>query len=71
MNPFSLLLVALGIGLMIIGFRGHQDNLVSAITGHEWGSTTLTTPADQAIEGSASLFGGLAGPIVSGHEVQP
>jgi len=41
MNPLALALLGIGLLLVIVGFRGHQDNLIAAITGKAYGKSTL------------------------------
>lgn len=42
MNPLGLLVVALGILLVIVGVKGSQHSLVSALTNRATGQTTAT-----------------------------
>jgi hypothetical protein len=40
-NPEALVIVALGLFLMVLGFKGKTDNLIAAIKGTPYGSSTL------------------------------
>lgn len=40
-NPGALLLLALGVILLVLGFRGNQDNLIAGITGKPYGKSSL------------------------------
>ena len=40
-NPEALVIVALGLFLMILGFKGKADNLIAATKGQQYGSSTL------------------------------
>lgn len=42
MNPVAFFLVFVGILLIVSGFRGHSDNIISAVTGSKYGKATLT-----------------------------
>lgn len=41
MSVLYLLFILLGIGLAVMGFTGKADNLIAAVTGHKYGSSTL------------------------------
>lgn len=41
MNPVALLLLLLAIVILAIAFKGHQDNLIAAVTGKPWHNSTL------------------------------
>ena len=41
MNPVALLLAAIGLFLLVVGFKGKQDTLITAVTGKPYGSSTL------------------------------
>ncbi len=41
MNPVAFFLVFVGIFLIVSGFRGHSDNIISAVTGSNYGGATL------------------------------
>jgi hypothetical protein len=40
-NPEALVIVALGLFLMVIGFKGKTDNLIAAVKGAPYGKSTL------------------------------
>lgn len=42
MNPFALIVIAIAIGLLVVGVKGTQDNFISAIKGKPYGNTVLT-----------------------------
>lgn len=42
MNPVGVVLLMIGIALIVIGFRGKQDNAISALMGKKYGKTNLT-----------------------------
>lgn len=41
MSPLALLLVALAIAAIVLGFTGRQDNLIAAIKGTPYKGSTL------------------------------
>lgn len=41
MNPIGWVLILLGIILCVVGFRNHQENLLSAVSGKTVGQSTL------------------------------
>lgn len=41
MNPVAVFIAIVALVLLITGFRGKQDNLIAAITGKPYGSSTL------------------------------
>ena len=40
-NPESLIIVALGLFLMVLGFKGKSDNLIAAVKGQAYGNSSL------------------------------
>jgi hypothetical protein len=42
MNPWSVVLLLLGIACLIIGAKGTQDNAVAMLKGKKYGKSTLT-----------------------------
>jgi hypothetical protein len=40
-NPESLIIVALGVFLMVLGFKGKTDNLIAAVKGQPYGASSL------------------------------
>lgn len=42
MNPIALLMLAVGLLMLIVAFKGKQDNLITAVTGKSYGSSTLS-----------------------------
>jgi hypothetical protein len=44
MNPWGILIIALGVMLIIVGVKGSQHNVVSALTG-KGGTSGKTTAA--------------------------
>lgn len=40
-NPGALLLLAAGVVLLVLGFKGNQDNLIAAFTGKPYGKSSL------------------------------
>lgn len=40
-NPGALLILALGIVLVVLGFKGHSDNLIAAATGKPYRQSTI------------------------------
>lgn len=43
MNPIAVVLLLVALVLIIVGFRGKQDNLITAISGKKYGKATLTS----------------------------
>ncbi len=41
MNPVAFVLIFVGVFLVISGFRGHSDNIISAVTGTNYGGASL------------------------------
>lgn len=42
MNPLGFALLIVGLVLLVVGFKGKQDNLISAITGHAYGHPSIS-----------------------------
>jgi hypothetical protein len=40
-NPEALIVVALGVFLMVLGFKGKTDNLIAAVKGKPYAGSTL------------------------------
>jgi hypothetical protein len=40
-NPEALVVIALGMLLMVLGFKNKADNLIAAATGNAYGNSTL------------------------------
>ena len=40
-NPESLVVVALGLFMVVLGFKGKTDNVIAAVKGQPYGSSTL------------------------------
>jgi hypothetical protein len=40
-NPIAVIALAIGVILVVIGFKGHQDNTIAALTGKPYGKSTL------------------------------
>jgi hypothetical protein len=40
-NPEALVIVALGLFMVILGFKGKTDNVIAAVKGSSYGSSTL------------------------------
>lgn len=57
MNPWALLVILLGIVLVIIGVKGTQHNITSAITGHGTGGATPTGSKKQTGTGAGNTPG--------------
>jgi hypothetical protein len=41
MNPWALLLLLVAVVLVIVAWRGSQDNVVAAIIGRQYGNSTV------------------------------
>jgi hypothetical protein len=41
MNPVAILVLLLALALIVVGFKGHQDNVIAAVTGKPWKGSTL------------------------------
>lgn len=41
MNPYALVIIAIGIVAVIVARKGTQDNVVSAFLGRPYGNSTL------------------------------
>lgn len=41
MNPWAVLLLAIALLLVIVGVKGTQDNVVSAVLGRRYGNSQL------------------------------
>jgi hypothetical protein len=41
MNPWAIILGLIGVSCIIVAVKGTQDNVISAVTGKHYGSTTL------------------------------
>jgi hypothetical protein len=41
MNPTALVFMLVGILMIVSGFRGHTDNIISAVTGEHYGKADL------------------------------
>lgn len=42
MNPWGVVYLIVGIILLVIAWKGSQDNVISALTGKPYGSSTLS-----------------------------
>lgn len=42
MNPIAIVLIIIALTLIIVGFKGKQDNLISAILNRKFGNSTLS-----------------------------
>ena len=42
MNPVAVVLILIGAVFIIVGYKGKQDNLISAITNKHYGTGTLS-----------------------------
>lgn len=42
MNPVGLLVASLGLFLLVIAYKGKQDNLIATTTGKRYGKSSLT-----------------------------
>ena len=42
MNPYALIVLIAGILLIVMGWKGSQDNVVAAVLGHPYGNSTLS-----------------------------
>ncbi len=40
-NPWSALVLAIGLMLIVVGFKGSQDNLIAALTGKPYKESKL------------------------------
>jgi hypothetical protein len=40
-NPESLVVVALGLFMVVLGFKGKTDNVIAAVKGQPYGNSTL------------------------------
>jgi hypothetical protein len=40
-NPEALVIVALGIFMVVLGFKGKTDNVIAAVKGQAYGGSTL------------------------------
>ena len=41
-NPEALVIIALGIFMMVLGFKGKTDNIIAAVKGTAYGESTLS-----------------------------
>lgn len=41
MNPFAIALAIIALTMLVVGFRGKQDNLIAAVTGKKYGNSSL------------------------------
>ena len=41
-NPESLVIVALGLFMVVLGFKGKTDNVIAAVKGAPYGKSTLS-----------------------------
>lgn len=62
MNPWALLVILLGIVIVIIGVKGSQHNIASAITGHNLtGQPTVGTVSPSGSQAATTVTGGGGG----------
>lgn len=47
MNPWGILIIALGVMLVIVGVKGSQHNVVAALTGHASANNTSSQSGSQ------------------------
>jgi hypothetical protein len=40
-NPEALVIVALGLFMMVLGFKGKTDNMIAAVKGKPYGQSSL------------------------------
>lgn len=63
MNPTALILVTLALLLLVIAFKGTQDNFMSALLARPWSSAEhLGTTSTSSPTGSNSAFPNSANP---------
>ncbi len=41
LNPWAVVIILIGIGAIIVGFKGNEQNLIAATTGKPYKSSTL------------------------------
>jgi hypothetical protein len=41
-NPEALVIIALGLFLLVLGFKGKTDNIIAAVKGTPYGKSTLS-----------------------------
>ena len=54
MNPVGGVILLLGLLLAVAGFKDKQDNLIAAVTGKQYGRSTLNT--DQQLTAIMGVF---------------
>lgn len=55
MNPWAFIVIALGILLIIMGVKGTQHNIASALVGHQTNSGSNTTASSSGASSGTSL----------------
>lgn len=58
MNPWAIILALIAVGCLVVSYKGTQDNLFSAVTGKQVGSTTLGTSSSSGATTTPPLTNG-------------
>ncbi len=41
MNPWAVVIVLIGLGAVVIGYKGNEQNLIAAVLGRQYKSSSL------------------------------